>query len=93
MGILQQAQLLAQDVENATIAYDETENIDGGKDRRTDDELRRMLTDTLIDNATLRKHVNSVIRCVLTTYAKSEDEDDEDQVPLRKTVLSRLLDR
>lgn len=93
MGILQQAQLLAQDVENATMAYDETENIDGDKGRRTDDELRKMLTDTLIDNATLRKHVNSVVRCVLTTYAKSEDEDEEDQVPLRKTVLSRLLDR
>lgn len=74
------------------MAPDETENIGGGKGRRADDGLRKMLTDTLIDNATLRKQVNSVIRCVLNTYAKSEDEEEEGQVPLRKTVLSKFLD-
>ncbi|PKI32007.1 hypothetical protein CRG98_047616 [Punica granatum] len=93
--LLAEAQLLGQDVENATRASDGTEDVDGVKGRRTDDELRKMLTDTFIDNATLRKQVNSVLRCALNTYAKSEiDEEEEDeQVPLRKTVLSKFLER
>ncbi|KAK4756389.1 hypothetical protein SAY87_006516 [Trapa incisa] len=85
--LLAEAQLLGQDVENATMALDQTENI-GGKG--SDDKLRKMLTDTLIDNATLRKQVNSIIRCILSTYAKLEEE--EGQVPFRRTVLSKFLD-
>ena len=61
-------------------------------DKRSDDELRKMLTDIFVDNARLRKQVNSVIRCALNTYVKSDDDDDvDDEVRLRKTVLSKFL--
>lgn len=56
-----------------------------------DDEIRKMLTDTFIDNARLRKQVNSVIRCALNTVVKPE-KDDSDEVPSRTTVLNRFLE-
>lgn len=60
----------------------------------TDDDIRKMLTDIFIDNARLRKEVNSVLRCALTTSAKSEkDEEDTPATPSRKTVLNKFLDR
>lgn len=52
-----------------------------------------MLTDIFIDNARLRMQVNTVIRCALNTYVKSDNDDDEEETPLRKTVLSRFLER
>ena len=55
-----------------------------------DDEIRKMLTDIFIDNARLRKQVNSVIRCALNTVVKPEKEDG-DEVPSRRTVLNRFL--
>ncbi|GMY34065.1 PX domain-containing protein EREX [Fagus crenata] len=87
--LLAEAQLLAQDVENAVTALDETRS----SKRTTDDELRMMLADVFVDNATLRKQVNSVIRCALNTYVKSEKDDEEEEVPVRKTVLSKFLER
>ncbi|KAK6912238.1 hypothetical protein RJ641_024331 [Dillenia turbinata] len=78
--LLAEAQLLAQDVENAVAAADGH----GGK-RSTDDEVRKMLTDVFIDNATLRKQVNTVMRCALSTAAKSEKDEEEEEVPIRKT--------
>lgn len=87
--LLAEAQLLAQDVENAVTALDETRSTK----RTTDDELRMMLADVFVDNATLRKQVNSVIRCALNTYVKSEKDDEEEEVPVRKTVLSKFLER
>lgn len=88
-----QAQLLAQDVESSM-----AEVYGDGIGDTTDDQLRRMLTDVFIDNATLRKQVNSVIRCTLSATAlpedDDEDEDDNDEeVPLRKTVLSKFLEK
>lgn len=90
--LLAEAQLLAQDVVNSVAGYDEG----------PDNELRKMLTDVFVDNATLRKQVNSVMRCALNPYVKSdkeEDDDDEDEdeegdeFSLRKTVLSKFLER
>ncbi|KAL3736813.1 hypothetical protein ACJRO7_025702 [Eucalyptus globulus] len=90
--LLAEAQLLAQDVENAVVKMDETRNANDGNGR--DDELRKMLTDMFIDNATLRKQANSVIRCALNMYVQAEEKDEEDEeVPLRKTVLSKFLER
>lgn len=89
-----QAQLLAQDVEVSGRRLDETENVDGNI-RRTKDELKKMLTDILVDNARLRKQMNSVLRCTLNPYVKSdkEDEDEEEETNLRKTVLNKFLER
>lgn len=90
---LKQAQLLAQDVENAVIAVDEDHDIKGG-DRMADDELRKMLTDQFVDNARLRMQVNSVIRCALNANRKDEnDDEDEEDSHLRKNVFSKFLER
>ncbi|GMI78114.1 hypothetical protein like AT3G15920 [Hibiscus trionum] len=84
-----QAQLLAQDVENSAARPDESHKMKDG-DKRIDYELRKMLTDMFVDNARLRKQVNSVVRCALDTYVKTDDGDEED-ISLRKTVLSKFL--
>lgn len=89
---LEQAQLLAQDVENTVMAADETYNVNGN-DRKADDELRKMLTDQFVDNARLRMQVNSVIRCALYTNIKAEEDDEDGDTHLRKTVLSKFLER
>lgn len=98
----EQAQLLAQDVENGIIAaMSSNSNTNGSVNgRRTrDDELRKMLTDMFIDNARGRKQVNSAIRCALSTTDKSDKDDnfDDDYVKeessSRKTVLSKFLER
>ncbi|XP_022724099.1 PX domain-containing protein EREX-like isoform X2 [Durio zibethinus] len=89
--LLAEAQLLAQDVENSVGRLDESLNMKGS-DKRMDDELRKMLTDVFVDNARLRKQVNSVIRCALNTYVKSdEDDEEEEETPSRKTVLNKFL--
>ncbi|KAK8608561.1 hypothetical protein V6N13_023982 [Hibiscus sabdariffa] len=92
--LLAEAQLLAQDVENLVARPEESHKMKDG-DKRTDDELRKMLTDMFVDNARLRKQVNSVVRCALDTYVKAdEDEDgeqDEEEISLSKTVLSKFL--
>ena len=56
-----------------------------------ENEIRRMLTDTLIDNGRLRKQINSVIRCAFKTVVEPERNDGE--VPSRKTFLNRFLER
>lgn len=95
-----QAQLLAQDDERATAATEISKNtsthenlviINGDDPIKVDDEIRRVLTDTLIDNALLRKQVNSVIRCAFKTVAEPGKDDGE--APSRKSVLSRFLER
>jgi len=91
--LLAEAQLLAQDVENAVVPVDETRSTNGSYKRTTDDELRKMVTDIFVDNATLRMQVNSVMRCALNTNVQSEKDDEDEEVPLRKTVLSKFLER
>lgn len=56
-----------------------------------DNEARKMLTDILIDNAKLRKHVNSIIRSALKADNKSEKDDDT--TTTRNTVLNKYLER
>ena len=93
---MEQTQLLAQEIENACKIADES-NVNGGDSSKGDDELRKMLTDTLVDNATLRMQVNSVILCALKTRAKAEghsdEDDDEEEASLRNTVLSKFFER
>jgi hypothetical protein len=93
--LLAEAQLLSQDIESAVTSAIHSSS--GGTVRATDDELRKMLTETFIDNARLRKQVNSVLRCALHGPGKSEEYDDDDEeeeeAPSRKTVLSKFLER
>lgn len=84
--LLAEAQLLAQDVES-----DIAENLFEGNESKTDDELRMMLTDIFIDNARLRRQVNSVIRCALNTSDETEKDYVDEDNPPRKTVLSKFL--
>ena len=71
-----------------------SDNINAGDQRKSDNELRLMLTDILVDNARLRKQVNSVIRCALSANAIEDEDDDEekDDTSLRKSVLSKFLE-
>ncbi|KAK1316589.1 hypothetical protein QJS10_CPA05g01375 [Acorus calamus] len=84
--LIAEAQLLTQDDESGPSA------INGDGRTGDDDEIRRMLTEVLIDNARLRKQVNSIIRCALTKVSKSEKEE-LDETPSRKTVLNKFLER
>lgn len=101
----EQAQLLAQDVENAAAASaNETRSITKGDIVTTDNEMRKLLAHMFVDNASLRKQINSVTRCALNANIKSEEEEEddeeeeqeeeevEDEVHLRKTVLSKFLE-
>ncbi|CAK9164893.1 unnamed protein product [Ilex paraguariensis] len=87
--LVAEAQLLAQDVENSVAAV--SGNANGSNERTADEDLRRMLTNILIDNAQSRKQVNSVIRCALSAGDKSEK--DEEETSSRRTVLSKFLER
>ncbi|XP_065865528.1 PX domain-containing protein EREX [Euphorbia lathyris] len=89
--LLAEAQLLAQDVENSVARRDESRDSSGSD--RTDDELRKLLTEVFVDNARLRMQVNSVIRCAVNANVKSEKEDEQEETPSRKTVLSKFLER
>ncbi|KAK1573346.1 hypothetical protein QYE76_037754 [Lolium multiflorum] len=100
--LIAEAQLLAQDEEQGS--SDDDDNSDGKSSttmsiqgaNNTDEAMRKMLSDLLIDNAQLRIRVNSVIRNVVnTSAAKPEEKEDavaDGAVP-KKTVLNWLLDR
>ncbi|KAL0342119.1 UNVERIFIED_CONTAM: PX domain-containing protein EREX [Sesamum calycinum] len=69
---LTQAQLLAQDVATpATSSSAENDDM-----MTTDYELRKMLTDLLIDNVILRKQANLVTRCALNMVDASPDNSE-----------------
>lgn len=61
---IDQAQLLAEDSKAAASADVEKAH-DNGICTRTDNELREAIADILVDNAKLRKQVNSVLRRAL----------------------------
>ncbi|CAL0332346.1 unnamed protein product [Lupinus luteus] len=82
--LLAEVQLLEQDLENADVV-DETRNMTKGDADTTYDELRKMLTHMFVDNASLRKQINSVIRCALNSSIKSEQENGE-ETHLQKAV-------
>ncbi|XP_048332586.2 PX domain-containing protein EREL1 isoform X2 [Ziziphus jujuba] len=72
--LLAEAELLAQD--NGAATSDLEEGCDMVNDAiRADDELRKVLADIIVDNARLRKQVNSVIRHALQTDMSNKDEE------------------
>ncbi|KAL5974253.1 hypothetical protein ACLOJK_030917 [Asimina triloba] len=86
--LLAEAQLLAQDDESSAAAGDRMQvntNANGDDPRVKDDEIRKMLADTLIDNARLHKQVNSIVRFALNKVVNPEKEDSE-EAPSRKTT-------
>ncbi|KAG4979032.1 hypothetical protein AAZX31_13G347500 [Glycine max] len=89
--LLAEAQLLAQDVEDTVVAVEETRDITTDNTGKTHDELRKMLAHMFVDNASLRKQINSVIRCALNANINSEEDGEE--IHLQKTVLSKFLER
>ncbi|KAK9130640.1 hypothetical protein Sjap_011127 [Stephania japonica] len=90
--LLAEAQLLAQDDENATVTSSGRYDVNGIDLTKLDIEIRKMLSDIFIDNATLRKQVNSAIRFALQTNSKSDKESNE-ETPSRKIVLNKFLER
>ncbi|KAK7402343.1 hypothetical protein VNO78_14540 [Psophocarpus tetragonolobus] len=89
--LLAEAQLLAQDVEDGVVVVEETRDITTDNTGKTFDELRKMLAHMFVDNASLRKQINSVIRCALNGNLNSEEDGEENH--LQKTVLSKFLER
>ncbi|XP_058780454.1 PX domain-containing protein EREX isoform X1 [Vicia villosa] len=89
--LLAEAQLLAQDVENVVDAVERNTSADDTG--TTNEELRKMLANIFVDNASLRKQVNSVIRSALIANIKSEENEEEDEIHLQKTFLSKFLER
>ncbi|XP_021844405.2 PX domain-containing protein EREX isoform X2 [Spinacia oleracea] len=80
--LLAEAQLLAQDVEYSAEMSDNTTTVD---------ELRKMVTELFIDNATRRKQINSLIRCALKTLDLSNKQDESKEVSSKQTVLGKFL--
>ena len=73
---IDQAPLLAQDNE-LVVAGNKNDNITNDESRIDDNELRKMLKDIFLENARLRKQVNSVIRRSLKTDIMSENNHED----------------
>ncbi|XP_050268397.1 PX domain-containing protein EREL1-like isoform X1 [Quercus robur] len=73
--LLSEAQLLTENNETTASGVDESHDIN---DAAIDDELRKMLADVFIDNARLRKQVNSVTRRALRVDIISNKKEDEE---------------
>ncbi|KAL1191343.1 PX domain-containing protein EREX [Cardamine amara subsp. amara] len=97
--LIAETQLLSDEVEKLKITTSEEH---GG----TDDLVRKMLTEVLIDNARLRKQVNFVLRCSLSGHGISlrdeagiggeeeeEEEEQEGSVDLARTIMSKILEK
>jgi hypothetical protein len=89
--LIAETQLLSEEVEKLKLT--------SGGHRGTDDLVRKMLTEVLIDNARLRKQVNSVLRCSLSGHgisvreAGTEVDDEEGSIDLARTVMSKILEK
>lgn len=99
--LIAEAQLLAQEDEEdnfdpakvKTAGSPEDVIAVNGDDPATGDEgLRRMLINSLLDNAKLRKQANSISRCALKAYIEL-GKGDGDEASSRKTILNRFLQR
>uniref|UniRef100_A0A5B7A8B3 PX domain-containing protein n=1 Tax=Davidia involucrata TaxID=16924 RepID=A0A5B7A8B3_DAVIN len=86
--LLAKAQLLAQD-DGVSAVDNKIQDVDD--ERTLDDELRKILMDIFIDNARLRKQINSVIQCALKMDISSENDDEE--APSRIVVLSNVSEK
>lgn len=84
--LLAEAQLLAQDMES-TVASSSS-YADGVTD---DDKLRKMVTDVFIDNACLRKKINSILRYAHIVPETSDKNGGE--TSSKDTVLGKFLER
>ncbi|KAH6800688.1 hypothetical protein C2S52_001152 [Perilla frutescens var. hirtella] len=88
--LLAEALLLAQDVTTPVASSrDESDSL-----MTTDDELRKMLTDVLIDNAILRKQANSIFRCALNTPDTSPDssQTSNEDSSSRTNVIKKFFE-
>ncbi|XP_073141796.1 PX domain-containing protein EREX isoform X2 [Henckelia pumila] len=83
--LLAEAQLLAQEVESSSVTSRE-----GGSS--SDLELRKMLCSVFMDNAILRKRVNSIVRCTLGTN-NNMSEAGQEEPPSRKAILGKFLEK
>ncbi|KAF3329553.1 Sorting nexin-4 [Carex littledalei] len=99
--LLAEAQLLAREDEPTISGTDynsstksaalfNKDSMNGENLTVSEEDIRKALTDLFIDNAQLRKELNSVSRCALRLVSKS-DRGEAEEVPLRKTVLDRFL--
>ncbi|THG01162.1 hypothetical protein TEA_015875 [Camellia sinensis var. sinensis] len=86
--LLAEVQLSAQ---NDYKFSDDDHKIDD-ETRAVDDELRNILKDIFIDNAKLRKQVNSVLRYSLKMNISTEKDDDEDG-PSAENVQNTNVER
>ncbi|CAH2053589.1 unnamed protein product [Thlaspi arvense] len=92
--LIAETQLLSEEVEKRKTTTSE-------EHFGTADVVNKMLTEVLIDNAKLRKQINSVLRCSLSGHGISvreaagseEEEDQEGSVDLARTVLSKILEK
>uniref|UniRef100_A0A2N9FTA3 Uncharacterized protein n=1 Tax=Fagus sylvatica TaxID=28930 RepID=A0A2N9FTA3_FAGSY len=71
------AQLLTENNETTASGVGVDETHDNNDSTSLDDELRKMLADIFVDNARLRKQVNSVTRHALRVDIMSKKEDKE----------------
>lgn len=99
--LIAEAQLLAQEDEEVNIdlgkmkAAESSEDaiaINGDDPVKDEEGMRRMLINSMLDNAKLRKQVNSVFRCALKAVIEL-GKDEGNEVPSRKTILNRFLQR
>lgn len=74
---IDQAQLLTENNETTASGVGVDETHDNNDSTSLDDELRKMLADIFVDNARLRKQVNSVTRHALRVDIMSKKEDKE----------------
>lgn len=88
--LLAEAQLLAQDDEKNTSEVDRTHK-NNNDTRSVDYDLKKMLTGILIENAKLKKQVNSFIRRAMKMYITSEKCDEE--APSRTSVVNNFIER
>ncbi|KAL4650859.1 hypothetical protein ACB092_01G117800 [Castanea dentata] len=82
--LLSEAQLLTENNETTASGVDESHDIN---DAAIDDELRKMLADVFVDNARLRKQVNSVTRRALRVDILSNKKEDE-EAPSENIVVN-----
>ncbi|KAJ4798943.1 Phox (PX) domain-containing protein [Rhynchospora pubera] len=68
-----------------------TASMNGTNANISEEEIRKAVTDLFIDNAQLRKELNSITRYALRLVAKSSDREEIEEAPQRKTVLNRFL--
>ncbi|KAF3975540.1 hypothetical protein ACB098_01G106500 [Castanea mollissima] len=82
--LLSEAQLLTENKETTASGDDESHDIN---DAAIDDELRKMLADVFVDNARLRKQVNSITRRALRVDILSNKKEDE-EAPSENIVVN-----